>query len=99
MNYDTQNVLHVSSVTLDVRVFGVSTGSTSGTWVRPGAAPLGGAGPEFSMYYRPVVKLQDSPLSGFPPASLMLVEIVAVYLVLAANVTFGFSVATRVVAL
>jgi hypothetical protein len=49
--------------------------------------------------YRPVVKLQERPLSGFPPASLMLVEMVAVYFVLAAKVTFGFSVATRLVAL
>lgn len=59
----------------------------------------GGAGPDVSMYYPPVVKLQDCPLRGLPPASLMLAETVAVYLVLAANVTFGFSVATRVVAL
>ena len=49
--------------------------------------------------YRPVVKLQERPLSGFPPASLMLLEMVAVYFVLAARVTFGFSVATWLVAL
>src|SRR5689334_9405446 len=67
------------------------------TRVRPGTALSGrhrAGDPVNRRAYLPVVKLQERPLSGLPPASLMLVEMVAVYFVLAASVTFGFSVAT-----
>jgi len=110
VNENTQNVLHVSNITPHPSPnLASSVRETLRAWAQlhpeHGSGPAlpfraaPGRGPVKLRGYLPVVKLQERPLSGLPAASLMLVEMVAVYFVLAARVTFGFSVATLVVAL